>query len=277
MPKVSVVTSVYNGEVFLEQCVRSILGQTFRDFEFIILNNGSTDRTAQILNQLRDPRLRIIHQENLGVTRSLDKGVRMARADLIARLDVDDYSFPNRLERQVDFMDRNLDYALCGAKSLELIGDKILPQRVPFIENDENIRRILSCYNPFAHSAIMFRKQSFIDAGGYDEQFTFGIDYDLWIRILQTGKGYILEDELTMIRLSAESMSFQNSRKQKLEGLSLRWRAFNNFGGNPMKVTLLFLKSVLGLIFPLNIRFQRSGAHKKKSFTASILSRLERM
>ncbi len=266
MPKVSIVTSVHNGEAFLEQCVHSILDQTFRDFEFIVLNNGSTDGTAQILNQLRDPRLRIIHQENLGVTRSLDKGVRMARADLIARLDADDYSFPNRLKRQVNFMDKNLDYALCGSKFLELTGDKVSSQKVPFVENDENIRSILSCYNPFAHSAVIFRKQSFIDAGGYDERFTFGIDYDLWIRMLQTGKGYILEDELTMIRLSAESMSFQNRRKQKLEGLSIRWRAFKNFGGNPLKVALLFLKSILGLIFPLGIRFQRAIANKKRLY-----------
>ena len=269
MPKVSVITSVYNGEVFLEQCVRSILDQTFRDFEFIILNNGSTDGTAEILSQFKDPRLLIIHQENLGVTRSLDKGVRMARADLIARLDADDYSFPNRLEQQVDFMDRNPDYALCGAKFLELIGDKILPQSVPFVENDKNIRRILSCYNPFSHSTAIFRKQSFVDAGGYDEQFTFAPDYDLWIRILQTGKGYILEDELTMVRLSTESMSFQNNRKQKLEGLSLRWRAFKNFGGNPPKVTLLFLKSILGLIFPLGIRFQRARA-RNKNYNSSV-------
>jgi hypothetical protein len=111
----------------------------------------------------------------------------MARADLIARLVADDYSFPNRLERQVDFMGRNRDCVLCGSRFLELIGDKILPQSVPFIENDKNIRRSLSCYNPFAHSAVIFHKQSFLDAGGYDKQFTFGPDYDLWIRICKRG------------------------------------------------------------------------------------------
>ena len=257
MPKVSVVTSVFNGEASLEECVQSILGQTFEDFEFIILNNGSTDKTVEILNQFEDPRLKIIHQENLGVTRSLDKGVRMARANLIARLDADDYSFPNRLKLQVDFMDQNSDYALCGSKFLELTGDKVAAQKVPFVKNDENIRSILSCYNPFAHSGVMFRKQSFLDAGGYNERLTFSIDYDLWIRILQTGKGYILEDVLTMIRLSSESLSFQNSRAQKLETLSIRWRAFKNFGGNPVKVTLLFLKTVLGLIFSPGIPFQK--------------------
>ena len=165
-------------------------------------------------------------------------------------------------------MDRNLDYALCGSKFLELTGNKISPQKVPFIENDENIRSILSCYNPFSHSAVMFRKQSFIAAGGYDERFIFSTDYDLWLRLLQTGKGYILEDELTMIRL-AVSMSFQNRRKQKLEGLPIRWRAFKNFflgGGNPLKVALLFLKSILGLVFPLGIRFQRAIANKKRLY-----------
>ena len=109
MPQVSIVTSVYNGELYLEECIKSILSQTFKDFEYIILNNGSTDRTAKILNLYNDPRLRVIHQENLGISRSLNKGIDLSRSDLIARQDADDYSFVSRLENQVKFMDQHQD------------------------------------------------------------------------------------------------------------------------------------------------------------------------
>ena len=94
MPQVSVVTSVYNGEAFLEECVNSILNQTFKDFEYIILNNGSTDRTPEILKNYSDPRLRIINQKNLGVPKSLNKGISLCRADLMSHLDADDYVHP---------------------------------------------------------------------------------------------------------------------------------------------------------------------------------------
>ena len=94
MPKISVVTSVYNGEAFLKECVDSILSQTFEDFEYIILNNGSTDSTAKILAQYTDPRLQIVHQENLGIVNSLNKGTSLCRSYLIAHLDADDFVHP---------------------------------------------------------------------------------------------------------------------------------------------------------------------------------------
>ena len=106
MPQVSVVTSVYNGEEYLEECVDSVLNQTFQDFEYITLNNGSTDNTAKILQRYTDPRLRIIHQENLGIPRSLNKGIDISSSDLIARLDADDYSMPQMLEQQITFMEK---------------------------------------------------------------------------------------------------------------------------------------------------------------------------
>ena len=109
MPQVSVVTSVYNGEEYLEECVDSILNQTFQNFEYIILNNGSTDGTARILQRYTDPRLRIIHQENLGISKSLNKGINLSNSDLIARLDADDFSSPQRLEKQVTFMEKHPD------------------------------------------------------------------------------------------------------------------------------------------------------------------------
>ena len=159
MPKVSFVISVHNGEKFLENCIDSVLNQTFKDFECIILNNGSTDKTPEILKQYTDPRLKIIHQKNLGVSSSLNKGVGLSNSDLIARLDVDDFLFIQRLEKQTEFMINNPQVALCGSRFQILLGEKYLPQRVNFIQKDDTIKRSLCLFNPFAHSTVMFKKK----------------------------------------------------------------------------------------------------------------------
>ena len=250
MPRVSVVTSVYNGELYLKECIESILNQTFRDFEYIILNNGSTDNTSEILKLYTDPRLRVIHQENLGISRSLNKGIDLSSSDLIARLDADDYSLPQRLAKQIDFMEKHPDVVLCGSRWLELINEKLLDQRVAFVQTNQAIKKTMSLFNPFAHSAVIFRKKIFCKTGGYDCQLKYGQDYDLWLRMLNFGEAYILKEKLGVARIFEESESHKNSRKQKLEGLRIRWKAFQKFGGNPRKVLSYFLKTLVGLILP---------------------------
>ena len=151
MPLISVVISVYNGEAFVKECVNSVLNQTFEDFEYIILNNGSTDRTVEILSKYKDPRLRIIHQENLGVPKSLNKGVALTSSDLIARVDADDYVYPSWLEKCHEFMSENQDVVVCSCRFDVLIKGKFYPQSFPFIENDIDIRKSMSFMNPIAH------------------------------------------------------------------------------------------------------------------------------
>ena len=124
-PKVSILTSVYNGEKYIKECIDSILNQTFYDFEYIILNDGSIDQTKNILEKYTDPRMRIIHQENLGIPKSLNKGASLCRADLIAHLDADDYVHSHWLERQFEFMGQNQDVVLCGSRFEELCDGKL--------------------------------------------------------------------------------------------------------------------------------------------------------
>lgn len=250
MPRVSVVTSVYNGEVYVEECIDSILNQTFQDFEYIILNNGSTDRTAEILNSYTDSRIHIIHQENLGISRSLNKGINLSKSALIARLDADDYALPQRLEKQIAFMGKYPDVILCGSRILELIGEKLSEQRIAFVESDQAIKKSMSLFNPFAHSAVIFRKNIFFKAGGYNRQLKYCQDYDLWLRMLSFGEARILKEELGVARILEESESHRNPRKQKLEGLKVRWEAFKKFGGNPRKILYYFFKTIVGLISP---------------------------
>jgi glycosyltransferase involved in cell wall biosynthesis len=250
MPQVSVVTSVYNGEAYLEECVNSILNQTFKDFEYIILNNGSTDRTPYILSRYTDPRLRIVHQENLGIVRSLNKGINLSSGNLIARLDADDYAFPQRLEKQVAFMEQYPEIDFCGTRYKELIGIKYFSPMVQFFEKDEDIRKNVSYFNPFSHSTIMLRKKAFLESGSYKEKFEYSHDYELWVRMLRFGSAWILNEELSVVRLTEQSTSYDNRRKQKLEGLYIRWNAFRQFGANPITFMYYYLKSLCGLLLP---------------------------
>ena len=115
-PKVTVLMSVYNGEKYLQEAIDSILEQTFKDFEFLIINDGSTDKTGEILESYHDLRIKIINNEkNIGLTKSLNKGLKLARGEYIARQDADDISMPERLEKEVEFLETHQDYAVVGA------------------------------------------------------------------------------------------------------------------------------------------------------------------
>jgi len=231
-PKVSVVTSVYNGEKYIEDCVQSILSQSFRDFEYIVLNNGSTDGTAELLDKFDDPRLKIVHQENLGISRSLNKGIDMACSELIARLDADDVSSPDRLEIQVRFMESNPEFVLCAGGYNKWKDGEISPQTVPLPCSDAEIRSCLSDYNPIAHSAAMFRKEAFNKVGGYDRRLDFSQDYDLWIKLMKTGKACNLQDVLGFVRFYEVSTLSKNKNNTFFEAVKVKRRAYCFHGGS---------------------------------------------
>ena len=254
MPQFSVVTSVYNGEDYLEQCIDSVLSQTFKDFEYIILNNGSTDRTREILSQYADPRLRIIHQENLGVPRSLNKGVSLCQAEFIARLDADDYVYPNWLEKHFDFLSENKDVVLCSSRFEELIDGKLYPQSFPFLENDNEIRKSLGFMNPIAHSLSITRKPSFVKAGGYDPKLVIAHDYDLWIRLLEIGKGHNLNQTLGVHRTHDGSYSMKKERIMIKEAFRVQWRAYKILGGSFWKMVRSLSRRGMAWVLPAKIR-----------------------
>jgi glycosyltransferase involved in cell wall biosynthesis len=254
MPRVSVVTSVYNGEAYLEECVNSILSQTLKDFEYIILNNGSTDRTADILTKYTDPRIRIIHQKNLGVVNSLNKGVSLCRSDLIARLDADDYVHPHWLEKQYEHMNQNQDIVLCSSRFEELINGKLYPQSFPFIEKDLEIRKSLSFMNPIAHSFSIIRKSSVMKVGGYDPKLIIAHDYDLWIRLLEEGKGHNLSEALGVHRTHDASYSMKKERTMIKEAFQVQWKAYRKLGGSFFKMAGSLSKRGMAYFFPVAIR-----------------------
>ena len=254
MPQISVVTSVHNGEDYLEQCINSILDQTFIDFEYIILNNGSTDRTSEILSSYKDSRMRIVHQENLGVPRSLNKGVSLCRTDLIARLDADDYVLPHWLERQYEFMSKNKDVVFRSSRFEELFNGKLFPQSFPFMGNDTEIRESLCFMNPVPHSLTVIRKHSLIKVGGYDTQFMIAHDYDLWVRLLEKGKGHNLDEVLGVCRTHEKSFSMKKERTMIREAFQVQWRAYNKLGGGFWKMVHSLSRRGIALFLPNGIR-----------------------
>jgi glycosyltransferase involved in cell wall biosynthesis len=196
--------SVHNGARYLAEAVDSILSQGFADFEFLVIDDGSTDASAVILRGYSDPRLRVIHNpRNLGLTRSLNRGLGEARGRYVARQDADDSSHPDRLARQVTFLDANPNVALLGT------GVRIINGRGRRRGLDVEVRpstyhgiqwRLLFG-NPFAHTSTMFRRDVvWGEFGGYDESCVFSQDFDLWSRVLTRYQGVNLPEPLVNYR-----------------------------------------------------------------------------
>ena len=184
-PLVSVVMSAYNGERYLREAMDSILDQTFTNFEFIVINDGSTDRTLNILGSYDDSRLIVVDQPNLGLTKSLNKGLSIARGQFIARQDADDVSIPYRLERQIEFMEQNTEVGLVGSAYIEIgqNGQEIHPVVLP--QTHEELYQMMLKGNYICHGSVLFRKKCLEVVGNYREGLAATEDYDLWLRFLK--------------------------------------------------------------------------------------------
>jgi glycosyltransferase EpsE len=187
-PRVSVVTTVYNGEPYAERAIPSILAQTYGDFEFILVDDGSTDRTPEILRQLagRDPRVRVFSPGRLGVAAAANYGIAQARGEYIARQDFDDRSYPDRLRLQVEFLDSHPDVGVVGG--YYLLVDENRGERYVRMGPTEHTAIVSSMAHsiPFANTHVAFRRQAWVAAGGYPPVADLE-DLLLWLRIAKLG------------------------------------------------------------------------------------------
>lgn len=181
MPRISVVMSVYNGEKYLREAIESILRQTFTDFEFIIVNDGSTDSSLEIIQSYPDERIRLINNEkNIGLTKSLNKALKLAGGEYIARQDADDISLPNRFEEQMKYFEEHPETALLGTSFYRIGRDgEVIGKRIALANPDNKLRQ----ENQFMHGSVMFRKEVIDNLGGYNELIRYSQDYELWLRI----------------------------------------------------------------------------------------------
>jgi glycosyltransferase involved in cell wall biosynthesis len=202
-PLVTVLLSVHNDLRFLPQAVESILAQAFDDFELLIIDDGSTDGSGVYLDELRDSRIRVRRNvANLGLTCSLNLGLDAAAGRWVARMDADDVSEPDRLERQVAFFQANADVGIVGT-SRTLIDERgVVVAHAPAVESDVDIRWKCLLGNPFAHPTVMFRLD-LLNAHRlrYDESFRTAQDYELWTRLLMVTRGANLPEPLLRYRL----------------------------------------------------------------------------
>ena len=216
-PDVSIVMSVYNGASLLRPAIESLLSQTFRNFELIIINDGSSDTSEEIVSSYSDKRIYLINQKNHGLVYSLNKGFEIASAEFVARMDADDISMPSRLERQLETIVSNEKLAVVGTYFSYIDEDgKHLGTTVVMPTKDIDLRRSLYIVNPFAHGSTIVRKSAWREAGGYSNTYGPTEDYELWRRIADNTNNEfaILPEALYWYRINPEGISQQKSEIQ---------------------------------------------------------------
>lgn len=181
---VSVVMPVFNGERYLQEALDSVLGQTWTDLELVVVDDGSTDGTAEILRRQSDDRVRVLSQRNTGIAGALNAGIKAARGRYVARMDADDRSLPDRLSRQLGRLELEPDLALLGASFYSISDDGHRLDLVPTLLADEELRRDLFVRCPFGHGTVVARRQVLLEVGGYDARAVPAEDYDLWSRVM---------------------------------------------------------------------------------------------
>ncbi len=221
-PRVSVVMSVYNGQERLRESVESILAQTFGDFEFIIVNDGSTDGSRDILAeyQRQDRRIRVIDQENRGLTRALIRGCKEATGYYVARQDADDESLPGRILQQVQFLERHPEITLlsCGTRFVGPEGEELFtlvrgdsPQQATERMRADRCKELKGING---HGSALFRRADYERVGGYREQFYYAQDLDLWSRLTDFGMVAFLPEVLYVVRVAPHSIRARHYRRQ---------------------------------------------------------------
>ncbi|HEB72745.1 MAG TPA: glycosyltransferase [Nitrospirae bacterium] len=221
-PPVTVLMPVYNAGEYLRASIEGILGQAYDNFEYLIINDGSTDDSGDIVNSYNDPRIRFIENEsNLGMIATLNKGLEISSHDLIARQDADDISHPERLGRQVAFMSSNENVALLGslAKEMDENGRPIYEARFAKPSGSTGVKWYFLFDNPFVHTSVMYRKHIILNEyGGYKLSDWCG-DYDLWSRVAEKYAVAVLPEYLIKYRVHTSSLIGSldfNSKKKEI-------------------------------------------------------------
>lgn len=217
IPTISVVLSIYQAEKHLRPALEGILNQTFKDFEFIIIDDGCTDRSAKIVRSYKDSRIRFVQQTNHGLVYSLNKGIQLARAPYIARQDADDISKPARLAAELKWLSVNPERGVVGTFFTYI--DEVTSKPGTTITSPtepHDLRRMLRIVNPLAHGSTLSRKEAILSAGGYKDNYGPTEDYELWSRIAQNWDIGQIPKSLYLYRINPRSISHINKDAQHM-------------------------------------------------------------
>lgn len=201
-PTISIIMSVYNGEQYLRKSIESILNQTFSDFEFIIINDGSSDRTPEILSdyERKDKRVRVFNQSNMGLTVSLNHGIAYAKGKYIARMDCGDISMPTRIEKQLQYLVNNEKTGIVGTHFSYINDDGKITNTVYRPVENGFLKWLLLFYNPIPNALAMFRLDLANRIGGYDLRYRYAQDYDFLCRISEVTDISLVPEVLFLVR-----------------------------------------------------------------------------
>lgn len=215
-PEVTVLMPVFNASKYLDEAIVSILNQTFTDFEFLIINDGSTDNSLEIIQQYADIRIRVINQKNTGVAIALNNGLSLATGTYICRFDADDICEPERIEKQLNFLKHNPEYCIVGSDATYILenGEYLFNYKCPGHLHEEIVNKIyLHC--PFIHSAVMYNKDIVLEAGAYSPFAHNFEDYLLWVNLAKKGKMKNLPDPFIKVRFNPASVTIDEKWRSK--------------------------------------------------------------
>jgi GT2 family glycosyltransferase len=263
-PSISVIMSVYNGERFLRPAIDSILAQTFGDFEFLILDDGSSDGSGALLQDYaaHDARIRLIQRENKGLIASLNELIAAARAPLLARMDADDVALPERFARQIDFLTAHPDCGVVGTQRINIdeAGRRIDEEGPHYALDHDQFLGIIGEHSLLCHSSVMMRADLVRSVGGYHAAFRHCEDFDLWLRLAGVTRLCSLPDALLCYRHSPDQVSKRHIVELQT-GTAIALAAYRErTAGRPDPTATLAALPPLG---ELDALFGRSGMERE--------------
>jgi glycosyltransferase involved in cell wall biosynthesis len=232
MKLVSVLLPSYNSELYIGKAIQSILDQTYANFELLLLDDGSTDRTKSIIESFKDSRIKLFFEnQNKGIVYQLNKGIEHARGEFIARMDADDVSFPERFQKQVDFLEDPKNYKIdvlgtdavsIGSSNKPIIHQNYLPKQISFMLN-------FKC--PILHPTVMMRKSIFVNGYKYEEEYLYAEDFALW-RKVDNGNNIAILPYILLSYRTHENQTNANTNRLRIQYKSawktLRWKNKNS-------------------------------------------------
>lgn len=235
-PLISVIMPAHNAQKYISRAIESILNQTFKKFELIIINDSSTDKTLDIIKSFskKDSRVKIVNNDTrLDIAHSLNKGISLAKSNIIARMDADDIAFSNRLELQYKLISSSKNIAVVGANIviMDATENEIATRSYP--DESVKLKECLFKYSPFAHPVVMFKKNMFEEVGRYNPKYSPTEDLDLWFRLGSKYEFKSIPEPLLKYRLSEKSSSHKVLKDLEILVFKIRFDAIIKYGYRP--------------------------------------------
>lgn len=263
-PSISIITTVYNAQSTVEESIRSIQAQVWKDFEYIIIDDGSSDNSPAVIKSIEDSRIVFIEEKHLGRVKALNRGLEYAKGEYVAILDADDIAYPNRLLIQKEFLDSHPEIAIVASNAdlIDLKGNRIGITRFP--DDHQSLYNCLVSLVVFPHSSVMYRRKAVMQFGGYNELCEKSVDYNLYLELLiQKEKMHCIESPLIRLRSYATSWGKQDSQEIQLRYAILGLINFYQIQQGVPGILDSSLADWQKILNTFNLWFERKAFHTK--------------